>query len=131
MAQVNRREEAPPPNLRTPSAFANNYTNNMSSTDAKLNSPSLVPLAQNNVGSNLTPVTDASNTVGGGSNSAKNLEIIQQVQSKIPAKRPPRRGVKQPPDRPPRALFLFTLKNPIRKICISVVEWKYPFLYSH
>ena len=30
--------------------------------------------------------------------------------------------------RPPRALFCMTLKNPIRKLCISVVEWKYPFL---
>lgn len=29
--------------------------------------------------------------------------------------------------RPPRALFCLTLKNPIRKLCISVVEWKYPF----
>ena len=29
--------------------------------------------------------------------------------------------------RPMRALFCLGLKNPLRKLCISVVEWKYPF----
>ena len=29
--------------------------------------------------------------------------------------------------RPPRALFCLSLKNPIRKICIQTVEWRYPF----
>jgi len=29
--------------------------------------------------------------------------------------------------RPVRALFCLTLQNPIRKLCIRVVEWKYPF----
>ncbi|RZC33742.1 muscle calcium channel subunit alpha-1-like, partial [Asbolus verrucosus] len=38
-------------------------------------------------------------------------------------KRPIRRGGKPPPDRPQRALFCLYLKNPIRKICIDVVEW--------
>lgn len=28
---------------------------------------------------------------------------------------------------PQRALFCLTLKNPIRKLCIAIVEWKYPF----
>ncbi|KAF3860208.1 hypothetical protein F7725_000463 [Dissostichus mawsoni] len=28
--------------------------------------------------------------------------------------------------RPPRALFCLTLNNPIRRACISLVEWKYP-----
>ncbi|XP_075219333.1 ca[2+]-channel protein alpha[[1]] subunit D isoform X3 [Lycorma delicatula] len=41
-------------------------------------------------------------------------------------KRPVRRGGKPPPDRPQRALFCLTLKNPVRKLCIDVVEWK-PF----
>lgn len=45
-------------------------------------------------------------------------------------KRPVRRGGKAPPDRPQRALFCLTLKNPIRKLCIDVVEWKYPFSYA-
>ncbi len=30
--------------------------------------------------------------------------------------------------RPPRALFCMNLKNPFRKLCINIVEWKYPFL---
>ena len=43
------------------------------------------------------------------------------------AKRPARRGGKPQPDRPARALLCLTLKNPIRKLCIDIVEWKYPF----
>lgn len=43
-------------------------------------------------------------------------------------KRPPRRPGKPPPERPPRALLFLNLKNPVRKMCIDVVEWKYPFL---
>lgn len=42
-------------------------------------------------------------------------------------KRPVRRGGKPAPDRPVRALFCLPLKNPVRKMCIDVVEWKYPF----
>jgi len=40
-----------------------------------------------------------------------------------------RQNRKQPNQnvRPPRALFCLNLKNPIRKLCIQVVEWKYPF----
>ncbi|XP_058464839.1 muscle calcium channel subunit alpha-1 isoform X1 [Malaya genurostris] len=44
-------------------------------------------------------------------------------------KKPTRRaGVKPQPDRPARALFCLTLKNPLRKLCIDIVEWK-PFEY--
>lgn len=28
--------------------------------------------------------------------------------------------------RPARTLFLFSLKNPFRKACTNIVEWKYP-----
>lgn len=45
-----------------------------------------------------------------------------------PPKRPVRRGGKPQPDRPQRALFCLTLKNPLRKLCIDIVEWK-PFEY--
>lgn len=50
-----------------------------------------------------------------------------QTAPKTPAapKRPVRRG-KPPPDRPKRVLFCLDLKNPIRKLCIDIVEWKYP-----
>ncbi|XP_035708740.1 muscle calcium channel subunit alpha-1 isoform X3 [Folsomia candida] len=43
-------------------------------------------------------------------------------------RKPPVRRGKVVQDRPARALFYFTLKNPIRKMCIDVVEWK-PFEY--
>lgn len=97
--------------------------------DIKMNSMSVTSPVQNNISNNIVAVNDTSNIAGGGSSSLKNVGTVQQMQaSKIPVKRP-RRGIKQPPDRPQRALFLFTLKNPIRKICISVVEWKYPFAF--
>lgn len=32
-------------------------------------------------------------------------------------------------NRPARALFCLSLNNPIRRACISIVEWKYPFLF--
>uniref|UniRef100_A0A8C7X9Z8 Voltage-dependent L-type calcium channel subunit alpha n=1 Tax=Oryzias sinensis TaxID=183150 RepID=A0A8C7X9Z8_9TELE len=33
--------------------------------------------------------------------------------------------------RPPRALLCLTLKNPIRRACISIVEWKYPLRHRN
>ncbi|XP_023242929.1 voltage-dependent calcium channel type D subunit alpha-1-like [Centruroides sculpturatus] len=42
-------------------------------------------------------------------------------------KRPVRKGPKIA-ERPIRALFCLTLKNPLRKLCIDIVEWK-PFEY--
>ncbi|XP_052868035.1 muscle calcium channel subunit alpha-1-like isoform X2 [Anopheles cruzii] len=39
-------------------------------------------------------------------------------------KRPQRRPGKVLPDRPPRVFYCLTLKNPLRKLCIKVVEWK-------
>ena len=42
-------------------------------------------------------------------------------------KKPVRRiGAKPPPDRAPRAIYCFSLKNPIRKKFLDIVEWK-PF----
>ena len=42
-------------------------------------------------------------------------------------KKPVRRiGAKPPPDRAPRAIYCFSLKNPIRKKFLEIVEWK-PF----
>uniref|UniRef100_A0A182YN23 Voltage-dependent L-type calcium channel subunit alpha n=1 Tax=Anopheles stephensi TaxID=30069 RepID=A0A182YN23_ANOST len=43
-------------------------------------------------------------------------------------KRPLRRPGKVIPDRPQRVFYCLTLKNPLRKMCIKVVEWK-PFEY--
>ncbi|GFV88070.1 uncharacterized protein TNCV_3242201 [Trichonephila clavipes] len=32
-------------------------------------------------------------------------------------------------ERPSKALFCLTLENPLRRLCISIVEWKYPFRF--
>ncbi|XP_026668925.1 muscle calcium channel subunit alpha-1 isoform X5 [Ceratina calcarata] len=61
------------------------------------------------------PATAQSQTIGTTTGAAKSAP-----------KRPARRGGKAPPDRPVRALFCLPLKNPMRKMCIDVVEWK-PF----
>ncbi|XP_071054916.1 muscle calcium channel subunit alpha-1 [Onthophagus taurus] len=62
----------------------------------------------------------AMSTVGGG------VASPGQPGARTPTapKRPIRRGGKPPPDRPQRALFCLHLKNPVRKLCIDVVEWK-------
>ncbi|XP_068624684.1 muscle calcium channel subunit alpha-1-like [Battus philenor] len=44
----------------------------------------------------------------------------------VAPRKPPRRGPKVQQERPKRALFCLTLKNPLRKLCIDIVEWK-PF----
>ena len=46
---------------------------------------------------------------------------------KVSRKRQEKSGKKTMADmRPPRALFCLGLENPLRKACISIVEWKYP-----
>lgn len=59
-------------------------------------------------------------TPGAGSNQQKTTAGTTQ-------KRPQRRGGKQQPDRPERALFCLTLKNPVRAFCIRIVDSKHPF----
>lgn len=41
-------------------------------------------------------------------------------------KKQPKKPLPEVLPRPPRALFCLTLENPVRKACISIVEWKYP-----
>ena len=41
-------------------------------------------------------------------------------QQKPPAKQVRRIGAKPPPDRAPRSIYCFTLKNPLRKLCLQV-----------
>lgn len=82
------------------------------------------PTAQNNnvQSTNETPINDPT----GGNNALPPAESKAAAAAAAEKKRPARRG-KPPPDRPVRALFCLPLKNPLRKLCISVVEWKYPF----
>lgn len=75
-------------------------------------------------------------TIGGGlvggagapSTTATAIAGAGQTATPPAPKRPVRRGGKAQPERPVRALFCLSLKNPIRKLCIEIVEWKYPFL---
>ncbi|CAD0251005.1 unnamed protein product [Spodoptera exigua] len=50
----------------------------------------------------------------------------QLIQVPVAPRKPPRRGPKVQQERPKRALFCLTLKNPMRKAFIDIVEWKYP-----
>ncbi|KAJ8707324.1 hypothetical protein PYW08_010576 [Mythimna loreyi] len=52
----------------------------------------------------------------------------QLIQVPVAPRKPPRRGIKLQQERPKRALFCLTLKNPLRKCFIDFVEWK-PFEY--
>lgn len=47
---------------------------------------------------------------------------VKKKQQKDKSKKP----VPPAAPRPARALFCLTLQNPLRKACISIVEWKYP-----
>ena len=51
---------------------------------------------------------------------------VQQKPSMMDKKPVRRIGAKPPPDRAPRSIFCFSVKNPFRKKCIQFVEWK-PF----
>lgn len=51
--------------------------------------------------------------------------IASQIKERQ-ARRPLRKVVNKYADKPERALFCLKVKNPIRKLCIDIVEWK-PF----
>lgn len=73
-----------------------------------------------------TPATPATPATTVGDNAGAPGLGQAAAKTQAPPKRPIRRG-KPPPDRPKRVLFCLDLKNPIRKLCINIVEWKYPF----
>ena len=92
----------------------NNGMPPMSPLSSSLASPGIAPSMAGGVppvpASQAGGATQAGGTAAGGATATQ--------------KRPVRRGGKPPPDRPTRALFCLTLKNPIRKLCIDIVEWK-------
>ncbi|KAM7341447.1 ca[2+]-channel protein alpha[[1]] subunit D isoform 4-T4 [Cochliomyia hominivorax] len=69
-----------------------------------------------NIPETMNGTTICGATPGAGGNQQKTSGVIQ--------KRPQRRGGKQQPDRPERALFCLTLKNPVRAFCIRIVDSK-------
>ncbi|XP_028900764.2 muscle calcium channel subunit alpha-1 isoform X2 [Zeugodacus cucurbitae] len=79
------------------------------------------PIGAENLGTSNIPETINGTIIGGGINQQKTGINATQ-------KRPQRRGGKPQPDRPQRVLFCLGVKNPLRALCISIVEWK-PFEY--
>lgn len=101
--------------LPTPSSLQPNSP--LSSSSLGLTSPGLMGAGPGLGGGVPTmppgPASQVGGTVAGGTNAAA-----------VPPKRPVRRGGKPQPERPTRALFCLGLKNPIRKVCIDITEWK-------
>ena len=64
---------------------------------------------------------DAGAPPGGGPGSTGGAPPGPSMMDKKPVRRI---GAKPPPDRAPRAIYCFSLKNPIRKKCLEIVEWK-------
>lgn len=92
--------------------------------------PSAVPNNNNNNDNNdnnNSNVNSNANANNNNNNNANNNNAANNNQTKQVVKRPVRRPGKQLPDRPQRALCCLSLKNPLRKLCINVIEWKYPF----
>lgn len=98
-----------------------------------------VPGTQTNLGTQTTTTPMATGQLGVGSE-VQVSSVHPQSQTgpgtgsatKAAAqKRPARRGGKPPPDRPVRALWCLSLKNPVRKLCIDIVEWKYPLCNNY
>lgn len=68
-------------------------------------------------------------------NAVTAVEAQQQQQAGAAQQRKPAKPNIRKPNpnlnpRPPRALFCLTLTNPVRKLCIRIVEYKYPFVYG-
>lgn len=74
-----------------------------------------------NLGTSNIPDTINGTTIAGGINQQKTAA------NATTQKRSQRRGGKPQPDRPQRVLFCLGVKNPLRALCISIVERKHPF----
>ncbi|KAA0721082.1 Voltage-dependent L-type calcium channel subunit alpha-1C [Triplophysa tibetana] len=54
------------------------------------------------------------------------ISTVTSTQRKRQHYTKPKKQASTASTRPPRALLCLTLKNPIRRACINIVEWKYP-----
>ena len=61
-----------------------------------------------------------------GSTGNATISTVSSTQRKRQQYGKPKKQGSTTATRPPRALLCLTLKNPIRRACISIVEWKYP-----
>ncbi|XP_022649428.1 muscle calcium channel subunit alpha-1-like isoform X5 [Varroa destructor] len=99
-----------------------------SAADPSVAPPHSHQLAPPNVQMQQQPLLTQMSTVSGaaaipGPGGAPGSALVAPAQQE--RRRPVRKGPKVV-ERPQRALFCLTLKNPLRKLCISIVEWK-PF----
>lgn len=78
------------------------------------------------LGSAGAPLTAGGDPVGGVAALGEIGPDGRPVNSMMDKKPVRRIGAKPPPDRAPRAIYCFGLKNPIRRKCLQIVEWK-PF----
>lgn len=66
----------------------------------------------------------------------KKENVIQNITTNVPftncstQKRLQRRGIKEKPEHPDRVLFCLGVKNPIRTLCINIVDSKYVIYVS-
>ena len=60
-----------------------------------------------------------------------NLAALTLAAQSAAAKKRPGARSQATNTRPERTLFCLSLRNPLRKLCIGFVEWKYPFRYLH
>lgn len=66
--------------------------------------------------------------MGSGGNAT--ISTVSSTQRKRQQYGKPKKQGSTTATRPPRALLCLTLKNPIRRACISIVEWKYPLCWA-
>ncbi|KAM5335789.1 voltage-dependent L-type calcium channel subunit alpha-1C isoform 29-T29 [Glossophaga mutica] len=65
-----------------------------------------------------------------GSTGNATISTVSSTQRKRQQYGKPKKQGSTTATRPPRALLCLTLKNPIRRACISIVEWKYPLPFE-
>ncbi|VVC34211.1 Hypothetical protein CINCED_3A011574 [Cinara cedri] len=118
---------APNENNADPNAVSNDDNNgNNGNNNGNVNGNNDNNGNGNNNGGNNSGNGNGNNNANNSANN--NNPANNNSQAKPVTKRPIRRPGKQLPDRPQRALCCLSLKNPLRKLCISVIEWK-PFEY--
>lgn len=76
-------------------------------------------------GATSQPVAGAQSATSAPGNAVASA-LIQSAASERSSKQRQQRKVPKPMDKPPIALYYLTLQNPIRRLCINIVEWK-PF----
>lgn len=107
-------------NLKAPNEAAYSPTNGTSSAPPAATSPATT----NNATVSPPPPPAGSPIMAGQSTSDQQQQ--QQQQRTTANKQRAQRKVPKPLDKPPISLYNLTLHNPVRRLCINIVDWK-PF----